>query len=637
MRGGMNNTDPAIAIPDDQAVLHQNTELVDAMLAERRLGTSAVTLPAFLSAHDKITFLHRHLPDGDPQNAELWALGLTGTTSVSLGYKTSSWQSEVTISDTPTKTSTFPYQWAGQTLHGKLFLAYRSNVDRLHVWDGTSVRRAGLAEPAAPTAADNGSGSLTGTRYYRQRYTEMSGTDVIRRSEPSDQVSITPSGSGSAVRVTKSAAISEGETHWELEASTDGVNFYRIAQTAVGTTTYDDSTAYATGYASGNVLSEDTGDYALIPSCKFLTADEDRLVWAGSYETGDYTSRVGWTPVYGADGDGNDERFETDTDPFFDLDTYDGGDITGLSAPVLGAIWVFKERAVYKLVRSGERDDAYDVVKYSDAIGAIEGSVVSGFTETGQPCVYFIDPTQGPHRAGPGGIIRCGDDVRATWSTINVDASSVIARALYYPAKRQVIWALSTDSDNTPTEGLVLHVDRQELTRDGMRKGWVFWTGDRCTALAMCLFASNIESGASRSYSLVPLIGVTTANDGIQLCDTGTDDSGTAYTATVTSKPYVMSTAIDHFEVASAALLAKVSASTSVTMSVSRDFGLETPQTVSNISLAASGSETDVIKYLDNLYGAEMRVGQFSVTDGASIGSWELNQLVLRNRAGQQG
>jgi|GEM_PF-6395573 len=51
----MNDTDPAISLPDDQCVLAENVEFFDSMLGERRKGTSAVTLPAFLSAHEKTT------------------------------------------------------------------------------------------------------------------------------------------------------------------------------------------------------------------------------------------------------------------------------------------------------------------------------------------------------------------------------------------------------------------------------------------------------------------------------------------------------------------------------------------------------------------------------------------------------
>lgn len=635
----MNNTDPAVALPDDQATLAQNVEIVESMLGERRLGTAAITLPSFLSAHDMVTFLHRHLPTGEEDQSELWALGVTGTSSASLGRKTATWQSEVTIPDTPTLTGRFPFRWQAQTLHSKLFLAYRSAVDRLHVWDGTSVRVVGLAAPgAAPTSADAGSGTLTGTRYGRVRFVELSGSTVLRRGEPSAVKTHSPSGSGASITWTKPSNISEGETHWEIELSIDNVAFYRVSRIAVGTATYSDSAAYASGYAtvSDAVLSEDIGDYALIPSPRYLAADEDRLIWAGSYEDGDLGSRVGWTPVYGADGAGNDERFETDTDPYKDLDTSEGGVITGVSSPTLGAVWVFKQRGIYKLVRTGRRNRAYDVVKYSDALGAIHGSVVAGVTATGQPCVYFVDQVQGPCRVGFGGIVRCGDDVRVTWERLNIDADDVACSSLYYPANRQVHWNLAVDTDETPSLRMVLHTDKSREYDDGVRKGWVLWTGDIATALTMCLYADNIEDDSDRSTRLVPFIGLV-GNGLIQQCDTGDDDNGAAYVATVRSKPHAMPTILDHFEIKSAALLAQAHASAAITVKLLRDFGLETPATVSDVSLAASGSETDVIKYLDDLEGAELRVGQIEITDGATVGPWQVDQVVLRETAGQQG
>ena len=97
LRGGMNNTDPAIALPDDQCVLAENVEMVASMLGDRRLGTTAVTLDSFLSARDRVTFLFRHLPTADETAAELWALGVTGTTTAKLGRKTTAWSPTATI------------------------------------------------------------------------------------------------------------------------------------------------------------------------------------------------------------------------------------------------------------------------------------------------------------------------------------------------------------------------------------------------------------------------------------------------------------------------------------------------------------------------------------------------------------
>lgn len=635
LRGGMNNTDPAIALPDDQCILAENVEFVDSMLGERRKGTTAISLPAFLSGKDRVPFIFRHLPSSSEGGSEFWALGVTSTTTVALGRKTTSW-SEITISDTPTLTGFYQYQWDAVTLHGKIHFAYKSNVDRLHVWDGTSMRRSGLAEPAAPTGADTGSGSLSGVRYYRVRYTVQSGGTTVLRSEPSDVLTWTPSGSGTGIVVTKPASISEGETHWELEASTDNANFYRIATTAVGTSSVTDSTAYSTGYSS-STLSEDVGDYGLIPSARYLSHDEDRLIWAGSFDDDDLASRVGWTPVFGASGVGNDERSESDTDPFLDLDTYENGPITGITEPTLGAVWVFKRHAIYKLVRSGRRSHAYDAIKYTDALGAVHGSVLQATDEGGFPCIYFLDHEQGPCRIGREGIKRCGEDIRKTWELLAVDATAVVCSRQYYPQKKHVYWNIAVSGGNTPTKRLVLHTDKTRTYEDGVRKGWAVWTGDIAKALTMCLYAENIDDNTTRTNKLVPFIGL----EGLGLihrCDTGVDDNGVTYAATITTKPYWMKSLLQKFLTRAAVLLAKAVSGASITVKLIRDFGLETASTitVTGVSFTAEGSETDVIKRLDDFNGADMRVGQFQFVDeGTPSARWELNQFAVIEETGQ--
>lgn len=635
LRGGMNNTDPAIALPDDQCVLARNVEYVASMLGERRKGTEAIDLPAFLSARDRVSFVVRHLPTADEGEAELWALGVTGTSTAKLGRKTTSW-SEITIADTPTLTGFAPYRWQAVSLHGKLHVAYQSNVDRLHVWDGTSLRRSGLAEPDPPTAADSGGGSLAGTRYGRIRVVEVVGSAVVRRSEPSTALTFAPSGSHAAITWTRPTLPGEGETHWEIELSTDNANFYRMARIVIATTTHSDSVAYGTGYAATGTLSEDTGDYTLPWSARYLTVDEDRLIWAGSWDDDAVAARVGWSPVFNADGVGNDERMEADTDPSLDLDTYAHGPITGLSAPVLGAIWVFKQRAIYKLTRSGKRTAAYDADKFTDVLGAIHGSVVTGLDESGQPCVYFIDQEQGPCRIGVGGIKRAGEDLRATWSTLNVNATAVASSALYYPTKKQVLWCLATGSSHTPDTGIVLHTDKSRTFADGVRKGWVIWTGNRVTALSMCLFASNIDDNTTRSFSLVPFIGI----EGLGLihrCDTGTSDNGVAYAAQIDTKPYAFPNVLHQWEVTAAAVTGKAVTDAAIDVSCLKDFGSETTATVENVIFSPQASESDQVQFLDAFRGAEMRVGQFRIADVESPSAqWQINRLDVHAQSGQQ-
>lgn len=634
LRGGMNNTDPAIALPDDQCVLAENVEMVASMLGDRRLGTTAVTLDSFLSARDRVTFLFRHLPTADETAAELWALGVTGTTTAKLGRKTTAW-SEITISDTPTLTSGAQYRWQAVTLHGKIHFAYKSNVDRLHVWDGTTMRRSGFTDSiGSPTAANSGSGSLAGTRYGRVRFVEVSGSTVVRRSEPGAATTFGPSGTGASITWTRPSLPSEGETHWEIELSTDNANFYRMSRVAVGTSTYSDSVAYGTGYSADGTLSEDIGDYSPLWSARYLTADDDRLIVGGSWENDALASRVGWTPVFNASGDGNDERYEADTSPTKDLDTYKYGPITGLSEPLLGGIWVTKQSAIYRLTRTGQRTAAYDADLVSATMGALHGSLVSGLDESGQPCLYALDAAQGPYRIGVGGIKRCGEDVRTTWSTLNLGAN-VVCSSVYYPAKKQVVWCIATEDATAPVVALVLHVDKARSYADGVRKGWTIWTGTRAEALAMCLYATNINDNTARNRTLVPFIGLE-GNGLIQRCDTGVSDAGDAFAATLTTRPYFVNAPINQFEVRAAAVMAQAITGSRVTLSCVRDFGVETTVTVSDISLAPTDAESDVTVPLDDFRGAEMEVGQFTIADvDAPTATWRINRLDLVATTGQ--
>jgi hypothetical protein len=326
---------------------------------------------------------------------------------------------------------------------------------------------------------------------------------------------------------------------------------------------------------------------------------------------------------------------ETDTDPTLDLDTYRHGASTGLSSPVLGAIWVFKARAIYKLIRTGQRTAAYAADLYTDAIGAIHGSVVTAVDEAGQPCLYAIDREQGPYRLGVGGIKRCGEDLRTTWRTMNADATQVAVSALYYPSKKQVIWNLALDADNAPTTALVLHTDKARTSIDGVRRGYTTWTGTRATALSMCLFADNIEANTARSSALVPLLGLS-GNGLVHLADTGDDDNDTVFEASITTKPYLMGSLLRQFSVRAAALLGTATSGASVAVSLTRDFGAEEPLTQPGIDFAPESEETSKIVVLDALSGAEFHTVQITIADDAPpVTRWAFDRLDVTGTLGQ--
>lgn len=246
LRGGLNDAEPPQELAQDECVQADNVEFFFSTCGERRAGCTALSLTSSgLTSEAVIAHISQWFPANVVTTPEFIAIGATPSTSVSAARRDTggTWH---TLSPNDAINNTAPdiFGITAQPLSGVDYLAYHSSVDRLHAWDGTSWRRTGLAAPAAPTAANQGTGNYSGKRYFRVRYVVMNGSTVVLRSEPSPSLTFTPSGTGASARVTKPATISEGETHWELEASevSDG-DYYRIARTAVGTTTFDDTTA----------------------------------------------------------------------------------------------------------------------------------------------------------------------------------------------------------------------------------------------------------------------------------------------------------------------------------------------------------------------------------------------------------
>jgi len=656
LRGGLDDTSPRIALAPDACVTAENVEFVNSTLGERRRGCEAITMSASAAATDMdaTTWMYRHLPVNDEGDSELWALTQSLTTNVSLleRRKPAAWET-IVPNDAIDVTDTQGHRLSAQTLHGKLFLAYKSDVDRLHVFDGVSLRRTGLGESDAPTAANTGAGSVSGLRYYRVRYVVMDGTAVMLRSEPSEVLPFTPSGTGAAVRVTKPATIDEAETHWELEASTDNANFYRIARTIVGTTTYDDAVSASTGYADTGVLSEDIGDYTNIPSGKFLTADADRLLVGGSWENPDEASRVRWTPVLAAPGSGNDERLELETDPYLDLDGYEGGEITAMSRAVNGYIFIFKRSHIYRLLRTGERLKAYEAFPLTKARGALPGSLVEAINQAGQPSLYFLDPSVGPSRLSASGLQWCGRDVQTLWRRVNINAA-VPCHGVYYADKRQLHYWLAVDGAEYPNIKIILHVNEVRDTEEGGRRGWVTVGLDDRIATAHCstMFSDNVDTTDDRSFTLVPFIGkqswsvgATTVRDYIQQCDTGStdahtdDDEDSAYRATVVSKPFAISSLLNQHAILAGVILAKASEDPNgnIFIKAIADFGREEKQ-VSAELFAPLTTETHVIKQLDDLNFSELYTVQIAMGDlddnVTPPDTWEIHRLQLKVSSG---
>lgn len=621
IRGGMNDEDPAHILPDDQCVLIENAEFYDSTLGERRKGGEEVSIAgSSLATRENTTHLGVHFPElAEVYEAELFAISATDGVGVSINRrdKDGAWS---TITPTDTPTSTFPeaLRMASQTLHGKWFLAYSSAEDRMHVWDGTSLRRTGIiAATAAPTAVDTaGAGTFSGARLYRVRFIKRDGTVILLRSEPSPEFTFTPSGVNDGAVVTRPTPPGEGETHWELEASDGDGNFYVIATVAIGTTTATDTTEPSTDYADFE-LSEDIGDYALIPSVKYVKADQDRLIMAGSWTEAEKGSRVYWTPVWKDPGVGNDERLPADIDNFLDLDWMVGGELTGLSDPVNGAFYAFKWNRIYKLQRTGRVDEAYSAFLLSADRGALPGSIVSGTDEHGRGCIYFLDPAVGPMRVGAQGLQHI-NNLRGTWSTVNTKAENILATSCYYPDKFQVKWWVPTNGANSPNKILNLQVNELRTSSEGAgtSRGWSVATGKLAEAWCCVTFPEEIthEDTGAVFLSYRPYIGLP-STDYILRCDVGSTDNGQEYRAIIRTKPYILAGLLNRFGAMTAALLADPNEDPGVYINVRfiRDFGLEDNFTTTDF--LPEQNETLVIKTFDNLVMSSAKAVQIEFSD----------------------
>jgi hypothetical protein len=619
LAGGQNDTDSPSELAEDECVLAQNVEFFYSACGERRNGCGPLDLTGSgLTTESIIVHISQWFPTNDVLNPEYFVIAATPTVSIKAAVRTNGVWSPVTLIDTPDVSVPDVYSISVQSLNGKLFLSYHSAVDRLHVWDGTAVRRSGFATPVAPTGANEGAGAFVTVRYYRVRFITKVGAVITRRSEPGPILTFTPSGTGAGVTVTRPALLGEGETHWELEASVDNIAFYIIATTAVGTTTFNDEIPFSTGYALNGTLSETIGTNLPLYSAKFLAVEGDRLILGGHWTDQSKKSQVAWTPVLNDPGFGNDERLPSGTgapNNTVVLDSYDGGPLTGLATGITGTWYATKWKRIYKFTRTGNVTKAYDNLTLSSTSGAIQGSIAKGADENGATCVYFLDPAMGPSRVGPSGPqVIVG--LRTTWGTINLQAAAVVARSIYYANKQQVHWWIATSGGDRPNLELCLQVSEIQPKRvaggNGVGRGWSIVTGRRAQAVCVAMLTEIVSINGISQVSDRPFIGLTSP-DFVQRCDTESTDAGVAFTAIIRTRPYIAAGLLNKWGAMTAALLATSNVSTSLRISFIRDFNME--RTTRTTSLAPTATEDQVVKIFDDLVMSGATTIQVEISD----------------------
>lgn len=636
---GRNNYDAPQDLPADMGTAVTNMDFFRGAMGRKRAGAANVTLNGFTAA-GVVGAMARYLPEDDETLAELFATDSDVLTTVQRLTGGTTWAT-VALADA-FASALATRQCNMVNFHGRLYMAYNTTVDRLHVYPsvGGTHTRCGLATPGTPTSASGGAGAVTATRRYGVCWTRQENSITVRRSNRS-ALSTALTLSAETVTITRPAAASESETHWECYAYTSADNYSigrLIATTAIATTTATDNNTVA-GLLALTTAPPLAGQNTPFPSVLFLLADGTHLIGAGAYEPSAGTATefarnarlVCWTPALGTSPtDGDDMRVvnTTTTKAYLYVDQA----INGLGGPLDGSIYVFGYRVVWKLMPTGVATSAYRRITLRTDIGCISHkSICLGEDAEGRPALYWMSH-KGPYRAGQGGIEFIGRDIQDRIDVMNQAATSRVVWGLYVPELQQVHWYVATGSSNTPNERWVFDtrlgrvIEWRNLNR--LHYGWAIHTGRSTESLHGCLFANTL--GVAMSYDLLPYIGrvgtgITAPT--IWKTGTGTDDAGTTFSATVQTKAYALIPGQNMRMLEDAYLLAPVSSGVTLTLTITRDFGVET--STATASIAAAASETSVFPKFEGAQMSEAAYVQFTVGDASAVSNaWRVDALV---------
>jgi hypothetical protein len=360
---------------------------------------------------------------------ELWGAANNAGTAALARRSGLTW-APISFSDT-VNVNNLRYMQSASLTH-KFFICYDSDVNRLHVWDGTTLRRVGFGIASAVTAVSMGGSGQTWNRWYRKRVAELDadGT-VIRMSEPSESPVNVSIIDDAGVTITRGTVNGEGETHWIAEAADDESGepgtFFQIATLPIATGSTDDTFADLAVFPISPLI----GEYIPPPSAKYILSDTNRILLAGAWESA-YTdeqtqpkqNRVWFTPVLGSTDEGDDERIPNTVDQQNWVDVGNEGPITGLAGPLYGDIYVMKSDSVFKLTPTGDFVTPYRVIQVSAGIGAVDQRTVCvGELGNGTPSIFFASPGS-VYVITAGGITEISDPVSRDLRLNNFTAAS---------------------------------------------------------------------------------------------------------------------------------------------------------------------------------------------------------------------
>jgi hypothetical protein len=659
LTGGRNGGDSPLAVPQNQCVEAVNVDWEVGQVANRRHGATSLALTGGTAPTAPIQYVCRYQPGADETLAEFWLVDSAGTPVVKRLAAGTSW-ADVTMTD---NIAAEAQNIQTATLNGKLFIAYKSAVDRLHCYDpnlsSPTIRRVGIAPGAvAPTVANSAGGGTYPAvlRYYRVRFALIETINGITvrasYSEPTPSVSFTPDAAHAAATITRpTVPTGETVTHWIVEGSTDNVLFYElnatltaVSGTVIATTTYDDSANPST--YSSKPLSDLLGTYTLWTSVRYLRSDGNRLIGGGAYATTGNTSRVWWSPVLGS-GTADDERVPvtattsttTGIRNYDDVGERNGGGITGIGGPVSGSrIYIYKYREIHQATPTGDPTVPYLFRKLTGGgpngaggIGCIDASmIIESFDDAGNAAVYFWAET-GAYRLGQNGLERCYWDIRDIANTVNLSATVKVGHGIFYPKLMQVWWWLSVNTDNEPTIRVKFDVRKGRTVAAGeVRYGWSQDNGLSCQCRTSALFANTVAAAMSRD--LKPYVGRSGVTAKILKCDasttTFTDDS-TAYQGYVTTRPLMAANRGGRlFGMDSPIIVATAHQGIELSVASVTNFNYATRK--ATIDLTPDGTETRVVRKVEGLEDADFDTVQITVGDPfAQDADWTIDQMTI--------
>jgi len=151
LRYGRDGKDPSLLLPESACTEAYNVDFYASILGQKRSGSTAMTLWASPSV-DYVASTFMHVPAADLTAAEFWATTYHNTTyAVTLRRLTTAGWSVPTWTD-PSEVITvgsLGQNVNGCSFNGKLFLTLTTTpTNRLHVWDGLTVRRVGIGQPS---------------------------------------------------------------------------------------------------------------------------------------------------------------------------------------------------------------------------------------------------------------------------------------------------------------------------------------------------------------------------------------------------------------------------------------------------------------------------------------------------------